>query len=220
MRGCVFVQQDALGLVRPYAFNFHYDMPASPGAPPAFRGLAFANFRMPEDATAALAALNGYEVHGRKLKVEYKRQLRVGEKEKIEREKAIKRMRSAQSLRGERSPDTFPQQQQQQHIPSVPALPHDYALPAHTGAAPLGVPTAYHSGERLSPSGQYAHDANSAFDMQQWPPSAFSSPNVNSSAMLQPRSVSAGQRRPSHSASKMTGGSQRSSSSSHEAHSA
>jgi len=60
--------------------------------------LAFANFRDPSETTAALAALNGYELQGRRLRVEYKRVLRHGEKEKIEREKALKRMRSAVGL--------------------------------------------------------------------------------------------------------------------------
>ena len=60
-----------------------------------FRGLAFANFRHPSEADATLAALNGYDLQGRRLRVEYKRVLRAGEKERIERDKAIKRMRSA-----------------------------------------------------------------------------------------------------------------------------
>lgn len=80
----------------PYAFNYHYDI--GPSASSTFRGLAFANFRDPAETTAALAALNGYEIQGRRLRVEYKRVLRHGEKEKIEREKAIKRMRSAAGL--------------------------------------------------------------------------------------------------------------------------
>lgn len=73
----------------PYAFNYHYDQGQ-------FRGLAFANFRSPEEADAVVAALNGFDVSGRKLRVEYKKVLQAGEKERIEKEKAIKRMQSMQ----------------------------------------------------------------------------------------------------------------------------
>ena len=62
----------------------------------AFRGLAFANFRQAADADAVVAALNGFDVQGRKLRVEYKKVLQAGEKERIEREKALRRMRSMQ----------------------------------------------------------------------------------------------------------------------------
>ena len=40
--------------------------------------------------------MNGFDVQGRKLRVEYKKVLQAGEKERIEREKAIRRMRSMQ----------------------------------------------------------------------------------------------------------------------------
>lgn len=43
-----------------------------------------------------MVALNGFDVQGRKLRVEYKKVLQAGEKERIEREKAIRRMRSMQ----------------------------------------------------------------------------------------------------------------------------
>lgn len=56
-----------------------------------------------------MAALNGFDVQGRKLRVEYKKVLQAGEKERIEREKAIRRMRSMQ-MEKERQE----QQQQQQ----------------------------------------------------------------------------------------------------------
>lgn len=58
--------------------------------------MAFANFRQAVDADAVVAALNGFDVQGRKLRVEYKKVLQAGEKERIEREKAIRRMRSMQ----------------------------------------------------------------------------------------------------------------------------
>ncbi|KAL5511412.1 PIN4 [Sanghuangporus vaninii] len=80
----------SLSIPTPYAFNYHLD------AQGAFRGLAFANFRQASDADAVVAALNGFDVQGRKLRVEYKKVLQQGEKERIEREKALRRMRSMQ----------------------------------------------------------------------------------------------------------------------------
>lgn len=80
----------SLSIPTPYAFNYHLDQQG------AFRGLAFANFRQSADADAVVAALNGFDVQGRKLRVEYKKVLQAGEKERIEREKAIRRMRSMQ----------------------------------------------------------------------------------------------------------------------------
>ncbi|KDN48586.1 hypothetical protein RSAG8_02573, partial [Rhizoctonia solani AG-8 WAC10335] len=80
----------SLAIPTPYAFNYHLDTQGQ------FRGLAFANFRLPQDADAVVAALNGFDVQGRKLRVEYKNVLQAGEKERIEREKAIRRMRSMQ----------------------------------------------------------------------------------------------------------------------------
>jgi len=82
--------QVSLNIPTPYAFNYHLDQQGS------FRGLAFANFRQAADADAVVAALNGFDVQGRKLRVEYKKVLQAGEKERIEREKAIRRMRSMQ----------------------------------------------------------------------------------------------------------------------------
>jgi hypothetical protein len=78
-----------LQIPMPYAFNYHFDQGV-------FRGLAFANFRSGEEADAVVAALNGFDVSGRKLRVEYKKVLQAGEKERIEKEKAIKRMQSMQ----------------------------------------------------------------------------------------------------------------------------
>ena len=82
--------QASLSIPTPYAFNYHLDQQGS------FRGLALANFRQSVDADAVVAALNGFDVQGRKLRVEYKKVLQAGEKERIEREKAIRRMRSMQ----------------------------------------------------------------------------------------------------------------------------
>ncbi|KAG8982165.1 hypothetical protein FRC05_000307 [Tulasnella sp. 425] len=80
----------SLNIPTPYAFNYHIDTNGQ------FRGLAFANFRQAVDADAVVAALNGFDVQGRKLRVEYKKVLQAGEKERIEREKALRRMRSMQ----------------------------------------------------------------------------------------------------------------------------
>ncbi|WBW73656.1 RNA-binding protein Cip1 [Schizosaccharomyces osmophilus] len=69
-----------LGIPRPYAFNYHYDNGI-------FRGLAFANFYLPEEAQAVVQTLNGYEINSRRLRVEWKRQLPVAEREKAEKAK-------------------------------------------------------------------------------------------------------------------------------------
>ncbi len=73
-----------LGLPQPYAFNYHFDNGI-------FRGLAFANFQNPVDTQTVIEQLNGYEVQGRKLRVEYKKMLPEHERERIEREKREKR---------------------------------------------------------------------------------------------------------------------------------
>ncbi|CAO3627332.1 unnamed protein product [Cunninghamella blakesleeana] len=52
----------------PYALNYHYDNGT-------FRGLAFANYKNPEETVEAMKALNDLEISGRKLRVEFKRQL-------------------------------------------------------------------------------------------------------------------------------------------------
>jgi RNA recognition motif-containing protein len=102
----------SLSIPTPYAFNYHLDQQGS------FRGLAFANFRQSADADAVVAALNGFDVQGRKLRVEYKKVLQAGEKERIEREKAIRRMRSMQM---EKDNVLTPQQQQYDEFSPVTA---------------------------------------------------------------------------------------------------
>lgn len=102
--------QESLSIPTPYAFNYHLDQAGS------FRGLAFANFRQAADADAVVAALNGFDVQGRKLRVEYKKVLQAGEKERIEREKAIRRMRSMQ----------LEKEQQQQQQNNLNQLYEDY----------------------------------------------------------------------------------------------
>ncbi|KAF4578596.1 hypothetical protein EYR36_000403 [Pleurotus pulmonarius] len=138
----------SLSIPTPYAFNYHLDQQG------AFRGLAFANFRQSADADAVVAALNGFDVQGRKLRVEYKKVLQAGEKERIEREKALRRMRSMQlekehiqtpydefgsPLTGAYTPArsfsaTSYQQQSQYSPPSVSTMP-SYNLPLSSAPA-------------------------------------------------------------------------------------
>src|ERR1700761_4901494 len=73
-----------MGLPLPYAFNYHFDNGI-------FRGLAFANFTTPEETAVVIDALNHFDLSGRKLRVEYKKMLPLAERERIEREKRIKR---------------------------------------------------------------------------------------------------------------------------------
>ena len=54
-----------LNLPLPYAFNYHFDNGV-------FRGLAFANFTSTDETSAVVNQLNGREIGGRKLRVEYK----------------------------------------------------------------------------------------------------------------------------------------------------
>lgn len=82
-----------LHLPQPYAFNYHFD-----GG--IFRGLAFANFQSPEDTRLVIEAMNGLEVHGRKLRVEYKKMLPEAERERIEREKRERRGQLEEQHRG------------------------------------------------------------------------------------------------------------------------
>jgi RNA recognition motif-containing protein len=51
-----------------YAFNYHFDNGV-------FRGLAFANYRTAEETEIVVNTINGLEIGGRKLRVEYKRVL-------------------------------------------------------------------------------------------------------------------------------------------------
>ena len=68
----------------PYAFNYHFDNGI-------FRGLAFANFTTPEETAAVIGAMNHLDLHGRKLRVEYKKMLPQVERDRIEREKRERR---------------------------------------------------------------------------------------------------------------------------------
>jgi RNA recognition motif-containing protein len=127
----------SLSIPTPYAFNYHVDPNGS------FRGLAFANFRQAADADAVVVALNGFDVQGRKLRVEYKKVLQAGEKERIEREKAIRRMRSMQ-LEKEQGGG---QQQQQQYDDFGPV-----ATPVFTPQRSFSSGSPYQQQQQYSPT--------------------------------------------------------------------
>lgn len=75
----------SMNLPQPYAFNYHFDKGV-------FRGLAFANFSTAEDTAIVIQKMNGLEVMGRKLRVEYKKMLPQDERDRIDREKREKDM--------------------------------------------------------------------------------------------------------------------------------
>ncbi|KAK3825511.1 MAG: hypothetical protein J3Q66DRAFT_106140 [Benniella sp.] len=72
---------DNLDIPKPYAFNYHFDNGV-------FRGLAFANYRTAEETELVVNAVNGLEVSGRKLRVEFKKVMPAAEQERREQEKA------------------------------------------------------------------------------------------------------------------------------------
>ncbi|KAF8932992.1 hypothetical protein BGZ58_006657 [Dissophora ornata] len=72
---------DNLDIPKPYAFNYHFDNGV-------FRGLAFANYRTAEETEIVVHAVNGLDVSGRKLRVEFKKVMPAAEQEKREQEKA------------------------------------------------------------------------------------------------------------------------------------
>ncbi|KAF2971456.1 hypothetical protein GQX73_g2063 [Xylaria multiplex] len=74
----------SMNLPQPYAFNYHFDKGV-------FRGLAFANFSTADDTAIVIQKMNGLEVMGRKLRVEYKKMLPQDERDRIDREKREKR---------------------------------------------------------------------------------------------------------------------------------
>jgi RNA recognition motif-containing protein len=73
-----------MNLPLPYAFNYHFDNGV-------FRGLAFANFTTPDETHAVIGQMNHLDLHGRKLRVEYKKMLPQAERDRIEREKRERR---------------------------------------------------------------------------------------------------------------------------------
>lgn len=110
-----------ISLPLPYAFNYHFDNGV-------FRGLAFANFTTAEETAAVIDRLNGFELQGRKLRVEYKKMLPIQERERIEREKR------------ERRGQLEEQHRPVQHVPPLATSP----TPGSTRSKP-GQPI--HSGE-------------------------------------------------------------------------
>ncbi|KAL1917829.1 uncharacterized protein VTP21DRAFT_3663 [Calcarisporiella thermophila] len=71
-RDALLAYMSQLDIPKPYAFNYHFDNGV-------FRGLAFANFRTMDETAQVVQILNGCEVGGRKLRVEYKKVLAVGQ---------------------------------------------------------------------------------------------------------------------------------------------
>jgi RNA recognition motif-containing protein len=66
-----------LGLVPPYAFNYHRNKDDG-----AFHGLAFANFQNANEAQKAVDVLNNYELGRRRLRVELKKKLPAEEEQR------------------------------------------------------------------------------------------------------------------------------------------
>ena len=67
-----------LGLVPPYAFNYHRNK----SGVRAFHGFAFANFNTSHDAQTAVDKLNNFKLDGRPLRVELKKRLPAEEEER------------------------------------------------------------------------------------------------------------------------------------------
>lgn len=80
-RDALLALLDNLDIPKPYAFNYHFDNGV-------FRGLAFANYRTAEETEIVVNVVNGLDVSGRKLRVEFKKVMPVAEQERREQEKA------------------------------------------------------------------------------------------------------------------------------------
>ena len=81
-----------LGLVPPYAFNYHRNR-----SDRAFHGLAFANFNTADDAQAAVDVLNNYELDRRRLRVELKKRLPAEEEQRQRLARQSKRQLTQQT---------------------------------------------------------------------------------------------------------------------------
>lgn len=81
-----------------YAFNYHFDNGV-------FRGLAFANYKTPEETEIVVNAVNGLDIGGRKLRVEYKKMLPTDNDDNKTKERDSSLSKSTASVQ---------QQQQQQ----------------------------------------------------------------------------------------------------------
>lgn len=104
----------SMGLPVPYAFNYHFDSGV-------FRGLAFANFTSPEETAMVIENLNGFDLHGRKLRVEYKKMLPQQERERIERAKRERRGQLEEQHRSMVTPNLHNQQSMSSLSSHVPA---------------------------------------------------------------------------------------------------
>ncbi|KAF8950876.1 hypothetical protein BGZ46_004273 [Entomortierella lignicola] len=96
-----------LDIPKPYAFNYHFDNGI-------FRGLAFANYRTAEEADLVFHSVNGFEVQGRKLRVEYKKVMPAAEQEKRDQEKAAAAALAAQEALQRREMEYMEAQLQEQ----------------------------------------------------------------------------------------------------------
>lgn len=81
-----------LGLIPPYAFNYHRNKNDR-----SFHGLAFANFNSPDDAQAAVDKLNNYELDRRRLRVELKKKLPAEEERQKLARQTTRRQASPQA---------------------------------------------------------------------------------------------------------------------------
>lgn len=125
-----------MGLPLPYAFNYHFDAGV-------FRGLAFANFTNADETSTVIQRMNHMDLHGRKLRVEYKKMLPQQERERIERDKREKRG-----------------QLQEQHQPLAPSQVQN---PLHTQASINSLASNHYP--TSSPSPQQTRDKPLDFDL-------------------------------------------------------
>ena len=112
----------SLNLPLPYAFNYHFDNGV-------FRGLAFANFTSADETEMVIQSMNGYEIQGRRLRVEYKKMLPLQERERIEREKRERR-------------GQLEEQHRPIHTPSLHNHPSMSSITSHRPAntpSPIGI---------------------------------------------------------------------------------
>ena len=133
-----------MNLPLPYAFNYHFDNGV-------FRGLAFANFTSADETAAVIDNLNHFELHGRKLRVEYKKMLPLQERERIEREKRERRGQ----LEEQHRPLTTPQLHSQ---PSMSSLSSHIPAASPSPVSARGAkPGRQHEETRLRSSLQLIH---------------------------------------------------------------
>ena len=98
---------DNLDIPKPYALNYHFDNGV-------FRGLAFANYRTAEETDLVYQAVNGLDVQGRKLRVEFKKVMPASEQEKRDQEKATAAALATQEALQRREAEIMEAQLQEQ----------------------------------------------------------------------------------------------------------